>query len=166
MSPFNVFDPRTFTSSLYDSEAELSEHQLKNIMNYLDQAKQMVESSLNKKKQARLCTDEDKRKAAIDYLMTKATQMCIYSPFNQEYQTDVSIREVNSDPGKSITIFGTYETEPDTDTIGEYGSTITKTGRNSVNLVILLDDLNVRTKSCEPPFTLCIEGWRKEITIR
>jgi hypothetical protein len=92
--------------------------------------------------------------------------LCIYSPCNQEFKTDVSIKEVTQNTDEYITIFGTYETEPDRDKIGDYGSTITKSGSFNVNMVIQLADLNVLSRKCEPPFTIGIQGWHKEITVR
>jgi hypothetical protein len=166
MKIFDIFNPCVFNDSLNKANAELTEKDLTRIMAYLDQAKQYAQSTFNEKKAARLCPEDEKRKAAIDFILHKATTMCIYSPFNQEYQTDVSIKEVTQNTDEYITIYGTYETEPDKDKIGDYGSTITKRGNINVNLVVQLADLNVLSRNVEPPFTIGIQGWHKEITVR
>lgn len=166
MKPFDIFNPCAFNDSLAKANAELTEKDLTRIMGYLDQAKQYAKSTLNEKKAARICPEDEIRKAAIDFILHKATTMCIYSPCNQEFKTDVSIKEVTQNTDEYITICGTYETEPDKDKIGDYGSTITKSGSFNVNLVVQLADLNVRSRDIEPPFTIGIQGWHKEIAVR
>lgn len=166
MKPFDIFNPCVFNDSLAKANAELTEKDLTRIMGFLDQAKQYAQSTLNEKKAARIRPEDEIRKAAIDFILHKATTMCIFSPCNQEFKTDVSIKEVTRNTDEYITICGTYETEPDKDKIGDYGSTITKIGDFNVNLVIQLADLNVRSRDTEPPFTIGIQGWHKEITVR
>jgi len=166
MKIFDIFNPCAFNDSLDKANADLSEKDLSRILGYLDQAKQYAQASLNEKKAARICPEDETRKAAIDFILHKATKLCIYAPFNQEFQTNVSIREVTRNTDEYITICGTYETEPDREKIGEYGSTITKSGNFNVNLVIQLADLNVLSRKCEPPFTIGIQGWRDEISVR
>lgn len=162
----DIFNPCAFNDSLIKANDKLTEKDLSRIMGYLDQAKQYAQASLNKKKAARICPEDEIRKAAIDFILHKATTMCIYSPCNQEFKTNVSIKEVTKNTDEYITIFGTYETEPERDKIGDYGSTITKSGIFKVNLVIQLADLNVRSRDAEPPFTIGIQGWHKEIAVR
>lgn len=166
MKIFDIFNPCAFNDSLAKANDELTEKDLTRIMGYLDQAKQYAQSTLNEKKAARICPEDEIRKAAIDFILNKATSMCIYSPCNQEFKTDVSIKEVTQNTDEYITICGTYETEPDKDKIGDYGSTITKSGSFNVNLVVQLADLNVRSRDIEPPFTIGIQGWHKEIAVR
>lgn len=166
MKPFDIFNPCAFCDLINKANDDLSEKNLTRIIGYLDQAKQYAQATLNDKKAARLCPEDEIRKAVIDFILHKATTMCIYSPCNQEFKTDVSIKEVTQNTDEYITIFGTYETEPDKDKIGDYGSTITKNGSFDVNLVVQLADLNVLSRNVEPPFTLGIQGWRKEITVR
>lgn len=166
MKPFDIFNPCTFNDSLVRANDELTEKDLTRIMGYLDQAKQYAQSTLNEKKAARICPEDEIRNAAIDFILHKATTMCIYSPCNQEFKTDVSIKEVTQNADEYFTIFGTYETEPERDKIGDYGSTITKSGSFNFNMVIQLADLNVRSRNVEPPFTIGIQGWHKEISVR
>ncbi len=166
MKPFDIFNPCAFNDLLVKANDELSEKDLTRIMECLDTAKRYTQATLNEKKAARLCPEDEIRKAVIDFILHKATTLCIYSPCNQEFKTDVSIKEVTQNTDEYITIFGTYETEPDRDKIGDYGSTITKSGSFNVNMVIQLADLNVLSRKCEPPFTIGIQGWHKEITVR
>lgn len=166
MKTFDIFNPCAFNDLLVKANDELSEKDLTRIIESLDTAKRYTQATLNDKKAARLCPEDEIRKAAIDFILHKATTMCIYSPCNQEFKTDVSIKEVTKNTDEYITIFGTYETEPDKDKIGDYGSTITKSGSFNVNMVIQLADLNVLSRKCEPPFTIGIQGWHKEITVR
>ena len=166
MKTFDIFNPCAFNDLLVKANDELSEKDLTRIIESLDTAKRYTQATLNDKKAARLCPEDEIRKAAIDFILHKATTMCIYSPCNQEFKTDVSIKEVTQNTDEYITILGTYETEPDRDKIGDYGSTITKSGSFNVNMVIQLADLNVLSRNVEPPFTVGIQGWRKEITVR
>lgn len=166
MKLFDIFNPCAFGNLIDKANDDLSEKDLTRIMGYLDQAKHCVLSTLNKKKATRLCSKDKTRKAVIDFLLHKATTMRICYPVNQEFDTDVLIREVTQNADKSITVHGTYETEPDTVTIGDYGSAITKSNQVSVNLVIQPDDLNILSYNGEPPYRLGIQGWRKEITLR
>lgn len=166
MKTFDIFNPCAFNDLLVKANDELSEKDLTRIIESLDTAKRYTQATLNDKKAARLCPEDEIRKAAIDFMLHKATTLCIYSPCNQEFKTDVSIKEVTKNTDEYITIFGTYETEPDRDKIGDYGSTITKSGSFNVNMVIQLSDLNVLSRNVEPPFTIGIQGWRKEITVR
>lgn len=166
MKTFDIFNPCAFNDLLVKANDELSEKDLTRIMESLDTAKRYTQATLNDKKAARICPEDEIRKAAIDFILHKATKLCIYSPSNQEFKTDVSIKEVTRNTDEYITIFGTYETEPDRDKIGDYGSTITKSGSFNVNMVIQLADLNVLSRKCEPPFTVGIQGWHKEITVR
>ena len=166
MKPFDIFNPCAFNDSLDKANDELTEKDLTRIMGFLDQAKQYAQSTLNEKKAARIRPEDEIRKAAIDFILHKATKLCIYSPCNQEFKMDVSIKEVTQNTDEYITICGTYDTEPDRDKIGDYGSTITKSGSFNVNMVIQLADLNVRSRDTEPPFTIAIQGWHKEIAVR
>lgn len=166
MKTFDIFNPCAFNDLLVKANDELSEKDLTRIIESLDTAKRYTQATLNDKMAARLCPEDEIRKAAIDFILHKATKLCIYSPCNQEFKTDVSIREVTRNTDEYITICGTYETEPDRDKIGEYGSTITKSGNFNVNMVIQLADLNVLSRDTEPPFTIGIQGWHKEIAVR